>query len=333
MATMPRRVFISDCEGPITKNDNAAELAEAFIPKGDIFFSKISLYDDYLAEVVRRPRYKAGDTLRLILPFFKAFGVDNRSMMKFSRRNIRIVPEADHMLKEILGLLPAYIVSTSYSPYIVAVCDAIGFPFYNTYSTAVNLDNYVLSAGEKVIVKDILSRILGLPDFSIPPGAASAEDLSDLDRKTVQALDEIFWELMPGLEIYGIISEVNPIGGVEKALAIEKIAAAEKVELKDVFYVGDSITDVEAFRLVRKAGGIAVSFNGNDWAVKEASFAVTARNALPIGWLASLFAGHGTTAFEDLTMSKVTPETAGGISTLSCKVRKTVRTEKIGSLG
>ena len=69
-----RRVFITDCEGPITKNDNAAELCEAFVPGGDRFFKKISLYDDYLAEVARRPGYKAGDTLRLILPFFKAMG-------------------------------------------------------------------------------------------------------------------------------------------------------------------------------------------------------------------------------------------------------------------
>jgi predicted HAD superfamily phosphohydrolase len=32
--------------------------------------------------VVHKPDYKAGDTLRLILPFFKAFGLDNRSMIK-----------------------------------------------------------------------------------------------------------------------------------------------------------------------------------------------------------------------------------------------------------
>ncbi len=70
MERRPKRIFISDCEGPITRNDNAAELAEAFIPKGDRFFRKISLYDDYLSEVVHRPHYKPGDTLRLILPFF-----------------------------------------------------------------------------------------------------------------------------------------------------------------------------------------------------------------------------------------------------------------------
>lgn len=328
-----RSVFVSDCEGPITKNDNAAELAEAFIPKGHVFFSKISLYDDYLAEVVHRPGYKAGDTLRLILPFFKAFGLDNRSMIKFSRRNILMIPEAAKMLKEILGLMPAYIVSTSYSQYIMAVCDAISFPFLNTFSTAVNLDNYDLNPKERRILKEVHSQILELPDFRIPTGAMTKKDLSEADQKTIDALDEIFWNMLPSLEINRLITEVNPVGGVEKAQAIERIAEAEGIDLENVFYVGDSITDVAAFRLVKQAGGVALSFNGNDWAVKEASFAVTARNALPIGWLALLFGNYGFKGFEDLMINEITPGTVERISALSSQVRKTVRTEKIGSLG
>jgi energy-converting hydrogenase A subunit R len=333
MERSPRRIFISDCEGPITKNDNAAELADAFIPGGDRFFSKISLYDDYLAEVVHKPDYKPGDTLRLILPFFKAFGLDNRSMIKFSRHNIEMIPQADCMLRDILDIIPAYIVSTSYSAYIMAVCDAVGFPFPNTYSTPVNLDHYQLSQGEKKTLKEIHARIQELPDFTIPSEAASADDLLDQDRKTVEQLDEIFWTILPEMDIYSIIEEVNPVGGREKARAIERIADIEDAELRDVFYVGDSITDVDAFRLVKAAGGMALSFNGNDWAVKEASFAVTAGNALPIGWLAMLFVNQGIRGFKDLTMAEITPESTERISTLSCKVRKSVRTEKIGSLG
>ncbi|MGB6063698.1 MAG: hypothetical protein WBG50_02755 [Desulfomonilaceae bacterium] len=333
MERRPRRIFISDCEGPITKNDNAAELSEAFIPKGGRFFSKISLYDDYLAEVVHKPGYKAGDTLRLILPFFKAFGLDNRSMIKFSRHNIEMIPQADCMLRDVLDIMPAYIVSTSYSAYILAVCDAVGFPFPNTYSTPVNLDHYSLSQSEKAALRDIHQRILDLPDFTIPSGAATAEELSDDGRKTVQELDEIFWSLLPGMEVYRIIDEVNPVGGREKARAIERIAEIEDAELRDVFYVGDSITDVDAFRLVKTSGGMALSFNGNDWAVKEASFAVTSRTALPIGWLAMLFVNQGTRGFKDLTMSEITPGSVERISGLSCQVRKTVRTDKIGSLG
>lgn len=333
MEPNPRRIFISDCEGPITKNDNAAELAEAFIPKGDRFFSKISLYDDYLAEVVHKPGYKAGDTLRLILPFFKAFGLDDRSIMKFSRRNIEIIPQADRMLREVLDFMPAYIVSTSYSPYISAVCDAIGFPFRNTYSTHVRLDDYSLAEDEKRALKELHRHVATLPDFSIPKGASSPDDLSHEDSKTVWQLDEIFWTILPSLKIYRIVEDVNPVGGREKAAAILKILEIEDAGLEDVFYVGDSITDVEAFRMVKSAGGMALSFNGNDWAVKEASFAVTARSALPTGWLATMFADQGMEGFSDLTLSPVNPDISEQISQLSCKVRKTVRTSKIGALG
>ncbi len=328
-----RKIFISDCEGPITKNDNAAELAEAFIPKGGRFFGKISLYDDYLAEVTRKPGYKAGDTLRLILPFFKAFGLDNRTMVKFSRRNIEIIPQADCMLRDVSDILPAYIISTSYSQYIMAVCEVIGFPFMDTYSTSVNLDHYPLKGDEKKSLKELHARILGLPDFKIPRGAKSAGDLDELDRKTVEELDEIFWTILPTMEINKLVEEVCPVGGREKAAAIEKIVEIEESELKHVFYVGDSITDVEAFRLVKSAGGMALSFNGNDWAIKEASFAVTAQSALPIGWLAMMFLNQGLAGFQDLTMSDITPDKMESISAFSSKVRKSVRTEKIGSLG
>jgi predicted HAD superfamily phosphohydrolase len=328
-----RKVFVTDCEGPVTKNDNAAELAEELIPYGHRFFAKISLYDDYLAEVVHKEGYKAGDTLRLILPFFKAFGVTGETMEDFSSRDIAMIPQADWVLQDIQRLVPAYIVSTSYSPYIREVCNAIGFPFDNAFCTAVDLDKYSLSEPERERLKEIHATILDLPDFTIPADAASPDDLSDETKRTVSKMDELFWEILPRFEIYGIIEDVNPVGGKEKARAIQEICSREGVRLRDVFYVGDSITDVDAFRLVRAAGGMALSFNGNDWAVKEATFAVTARNALPIWWLAGLFINEGLSAFEDLMISAITPEWAGAISQKSCRVRKEVRTEKIGGLG
>jgi predicted HAD superfamily phosphohydrolase len=203
----------------------------------------------------------------------------------------------------------------------------------NTYCTDVDLDEYELQDNEKKALKSLHGRILELPDFTIPASANSAEDLSEADRATLSQLDEIFWQELPEMQINRIIEEVNPIGGHEKALAIEKIVDIEDAELRDVFYVGDSITDMEAFRMVKAAGGMALSFNGNDWAVREASFAVTAQSALPIGWLAVMFVNQGARGFRDLMMSEVSPESRERISSMSCRVRKEVRTEKIGSLG
>ncbi len=333
MTERPGRIFITDCEGPITKNDNAAELAEAFIPEGTNFFSKISLYDDYLAEIDHKQGYKAGDTLKLILPFLKAFGVDNRSMRKFSRRNIEMIPFADKALERIHAMAPSFIVSTSYTPYIEGVCDVIGFPLQYTFSTNVSLDEFRLSASEKKIIREAHRKILDLPDLNLPQGAKTPGDLSEGDLEVVRELDRFFWADLPSLGIYGLVESVNPVGGHEKAEAVRYIVENEESSVENVIYVGDSITDVEAFRLVKAGGGLAVSFNGNHWAVKESTLAITAANALPIEWVATTFISHGLGGLEYLMIRQVTDLNIDEMSDYSSQIRKNVRTEKIGALG
>ena len=195
------------------------------------------------------------------------------------------------------------------------------------------MDTYSLTDEEKAALKAIHATILKLPQFSIPSDAASPADLTGKDRETISKLDEIFWTDLPKMGIYRIVEDVNPIGGNEKSRAIETIVAKERVELKNVIYFGDSITDVDAFRLVSASGGVAVSFNGNNWAVKEASLAVVAQNALPIGWLTDLFIEEGPSGFDDLLIDTVTQENTDAIARTSSRVRKEVRTETIGSLG
>ena len=42
----------TDCEGPLALNDNAFELCREFLqPHGDPFFTQVSRYDDYLADL------------------------------------------------------------------------------------------------------------------------------------------------------------------------------------------------------------------------------------------------------------------------------------------
>jgi energy-converting hydrogenase A subunit R len=60
-----------------------------------------------------------------------------------------------------------------------------------------------------------------------------------------------------------------------------------------VMYVGDSITDVEAFKIVRANGGLTVSFNGNSYAVSIAEVAVLSESNLATAALADLFCRFG----------------------------------------
>ena len=288
-ASQTKKIFVSDCEGPISINDNAFELAENFIDDGDRFFSIISKYDDVLVDIVKKSNYKAGDTLRLILPFLKAYGATDNKIMNFSSRNVLLVPGAKKMLTFVMKLFPSFIVSTSYEHYITALCKLTNFPFENTYCTRLKIDQYQIPKEEMEKLKEIAKEIASMPMIVIPKNANSMSEFSRKDQDAVDRLDEIFWEELSDMESSRILREVNPIGGREKAKAVQNIVKMLDCSLDQVMYVGDSITDVQALMLVRKNGGLAVSFNGNGYSIRESNVAFLSGDAIVISVLAEVF--------------------------------------------
>lgn len=287
------RIFVTDCEGPISKNDNAFELTSSFVPNGDCFFALVSKYDDVLADVVKKPGYKAGDTLRLILPFLKSYGATNDRIREFSSRNVLLVPGARDTLQFVKKLMHSFIVSTSYEQYIFSLCQITDFSFGNTYCTHLNIDKYEISKEETKRLWELGEEIAAMPMIEIPENSPSIQDFSSRDQATIERLDEIFWEIIPTMEPGRMLREVNPVGGSEKAKAVQDIVERLDSSLEEVMYVGDSITDVPPLKLVRKNGGLTVSFNGNDYAAREAEIAVLSGNTIVTSVLAESFSRLG----------------------------------------
>jgi energy-converting hydrogenase A subunit R len=287
------RIFITDCEGPISKNDNAMELAAHFIPGGEGFFALLSKYDDYLAYVEQRPGYKAGDTLRLILPFLKAFGATDAKIKEYSRTNILLMPGAEETLRFVRERMPAFIISTSYEPYIRALCEVIHFPFQDSYCTKLAIDRYPLPAEEERYLREVAEAISHMPMIEWGEGATGLADLSPQSRKLVKRLNQIFWQEIVGMHIGRVLEEVDPIGGEGKAAALRDILQRTGAEPFEVMYVGDSITDLQTLELVKKGGGLAISFNGNSYAIQGAQVACLANDTGIISVMAHLFAEGG----------------------------------------
>ena len=147
--------FITDCEGPLTLNDNAFEIAANFIEDGGELFKILSLYDDYLVDIVKKENYKAGNTLKLILPFFVVENLKNGDLVDFSQKNIYAVNDSKFLLRYLKKSMNTYIVSTSYGQYIEAVSDYMEVPFENTFYTKVNLDELELTSGEIENIIDV----------------------------------------------------------------------------------------------------------------------------------------------------------------------------------
>lgn len=287
------RQFVTDCEGPVSLNDNALELSAHYIPNGEAFFAKLSRYDDYLADVEKRPRYKAGDTLRLILPFLKAYGATDQGIADFCKKNICLVDGAPELLRFVTRVMPSFIISTSYAPYIRALCEVVAFPFENTYCTRVDLDKYELGADEIAKLKAFSQEIDQLPPVDFPGQALTLDDVPEASREAIKRIDEIVWGKIAKLGSGAMLDEVNPIGGHEKARAVEDSIKRTGNELSDVMYVGDSITDVEALELVKRGGGLAVSFNGNRYAIEAAEVALISENAYVTQGVADAFLTGG----------------------------------------
>ena len=288
-----KKAFISDCEGPISKNDNAFEVTSYFVPNGNKLFTVISRYDDVLADILKKPGYKAGDTLKLIIPFLKAYGVTDRKMQEFSAQSLVLIQNVKDTLQYVRRIAHAFIVSTSYEHYIKALCQALKFPHEDTYCTEVSMDKYRITEEEKNKLKELAREISQMPIIEIPSEAKSLNDFPEKHRKPIQRLDEIFWKEIANMESGKIFHEVNPIGGREKADAVKDAAERVGIDLGDIMYVGDSITDVEAFRLVKENGGLVVSFNGNQYAIKNAEIAVLSENSIVTAIIADVFCRFG----------------------------------------
>jgi predicted HAD superfamily phosphohydrolase len=323
------RVYVTDCEGPLTRNDNAQEIAERFLPDGAEFFARLSKYDDFLVDVALRPGYNAGNTLRLIPPFFRAFYVTDEDVEQFSAEQVLVVPKALETLDAIRALMPTFIISTSYTPYLRALCELSGFPFENVRCTELSLDAWEMPDDEAQWLRSWVPRICerplidypdeaitaagghgagagaGAPDCGAPGPAtwASPDEalawLSDVDRETVWQLDELFWQELPQRPVSQALSAaVHPVGGGRKLEALEAIVAAENVDGADIMYVGDSITDTPPLAAVRSWGGASLSFNGNAYALQAAEFAAASPDAEVQARLAEAFAAEGRAGVE-----------------------------------
>jgi energy-converting hydrogenase A subunit R len=266
---LKRRFFVSDCEGPLSINDNAFELSGKYINDGERFFQIISRYDDILADEIKRPGYNAGGTLKLILPFLKAYDATNKDITEFSEETVLLVPGARDTLQFVYCTMPSFIVSTSYQQYIQALCNITGFPFENTYSTLLDIDKYSVTPAEKTRLMELREDVLKDSSF--------------------ENLEKIFWEIIPQMSIGKIIEDVDPVGGEGKKDAVMDIMKRFQFQASDLMYVGDSITDVQPLRYAFEKGGLAVAFNGNEYAIGETEIAIMADNTLPISILADLF--------------------------------------------
>lgn len=251
---MMSKVVFFDLEGPISTQDNAYEVF-GLVPNGHKMFEVISKYDDILA-LENRPNYEAGDTLSLISPFLVAHGIGEKDIFDVSKEAflLRGVKSLIDDLKEQGWSI--YIISTSYEQHAYNIACQLGIDDEEVRCTRFPLNEY-------------LEEFRG-EDYE--PILRAEEDILMLwppqDEVAIKTrLDKFFFSDLPSAKVGKILTNMSVCGGARKVSAMNELARRDGHEISGAMAVGDSITDMRMLQYIKNEGGLAVTFNGNEYAL------------------------------------------------------------------
>ena len=243
-----------DLEGPLTSQDNAYELMKLF-PHGDKIFEVISRYDDLLA-LEGDPDYEPGDTLALIVPFLAYHGIKEKQITIMGQE-ASLTPGATELVSKLKSQdWHIYCISTSYQQYALTITQKLGISSENVACTSFPLDEVrqLLGRGELALLEQAEEGIASLVPFAD-------------DTLIKEHLDYLYRKKLPQTTLGKFIRQVKPVGGRRKVEALEYFSTREGKPLSRWVAVGDSITDFKMLQAVNKAGGLAVAFNANEYAL------------------------------------------------------------------
>ncbi len=250
-----------DLEGPLAPQDNAYELMKLF-PNGDKIFEVISRYDDLLT-LEEKEGYEPGDTLALIVPFLILHNISEADITTLAAES-SLTGGAPKLISHLQNSgWKIFCISTSYEQYAYRITQKLGIYAHNLACTSFPLDKLraTLCQEDEKLLRQAEQDILKL------------HPITD-DKRIKQSLDKFFWKQMPASKLGAAISQVKPVGGRRKVAALTKFADKYDQPLSDWVVVGDSITDFRMLQAVEEAGGLAIVFNGNEYALPYATMSL-----------------------------------------------------------
>ena len=243
-----------DLEGPLSPQDNAYELMKLFL-NGDKIFEVISRYDDLLT-LEEKEDYEPGDTLALIVPFLVLHDISEDNINTLAVKASLTGGAADLVYQLQTNGWKTFCISTSYQQYALHITQKLGIYSHNVACTSFPLNQFrrTLSKEDSDLLQQAEKDILALH----PPAD---------DERIKQSLDRFYWEKLPATKIGAAIKEVKPVGGRRKVAALNRFSETHDQPLSQWAVVGDSITDFRMLQAVEEAGGLAIAFNANEYAL------------------------------------------------------------------
>jgi predicted HAD superfamily phosphohydrolase len=116
----------------------------------------------------------------------------------------------------------------------------------------------------------------------------------------IARLDDVFMHRMQGTPAFKMIQDMPSVGANEKAYTMLDIRKRTQVDLDGTAYIGGTTIDYQVMDLIKDSGGLALSFNGSEFAVHGANIAAVGNDCTVAAVLVEQFYDKGIEAVFDL---------------------------------
>lgn len=282
------------------KNRPLRDVCSRFIRDGTHFYDLIERYDALTAYVLSREEASAGNTVKWVVPFLRANGASDYLVGQAYRETLELMPGAAEAFRYISSMLPTFVTTSMYRHGWMAVSEMLGNPICDVYCSDMELDQMNYGRTEARKIRDMCSRItkLRIPRTVYELNVPMEVDPADVD--ILRTVDEVLQKDLAELPAMGLMESVSAVTSHKKAYQLLDIRKRTGIDLDSTMYIGGEDTDFQCLDLVRDASGVAVSFNGTDFAVRGCNIAVMSKDATVGAVLAALFYDRGIEAILDL---------------------------------
>ena len=300
LGLIPDKQLVCSSKGFLQSNNSSRDLCKRFVDNGDKLYDMISRYDDVINYVLNRSDARSGNTVRLIAPFMKAFGMTDYAAMEYCGKSFRPMPEAKKVMGHLMNTLPTFITTSSYEHNVLNLCKELDLPRAVVDCTEVAFDDYGMTRQEAKTIREMASRITNLRmptqeyELNIPV------KLQPDEVNMVTTLDELLTERFREMPVMEMLRQFRPVGANEKAYSLIELSKRTQIGFDGTAFIGGDITDLHVLDAVRDRGGLALSFNGCDFAVRKSNVAVISKDCTAAAVLVQEFYNKGIEAVLDL---------------------------------
>ena len=296
----PDRYVVCTCRGFLTKNDDMRQLCGRFIEKGEVLYDVLNRYDRLTAYVLNREDATAGSHYKWCIPFLKAYGATDHLLHRYSAEDLVMMPHASRTMNYISGILPTHITTTILEHGMMEVSEKLNAPLCEVSESKLCIDQTMMGRSEARNLKDLCKEITKLKvpknfyELNVPT------ELLEEDITIIKTLDAIIGGGIPESGALGLMESADIMTSHKKAYRLLDIRRLSMIDLDCTMYVGSSATDFQPMDLVREAGGLSISFNGEEFAVRGSNVAIISDDTTVVSIFASVFNDKGVLASYDL---------------------------------